>query len=638
MKKLEHSWEFFMTEKAIPNTVRSTVKASWERCQDYGVDPLQKHSPVTMDEDCLKELLLTSNLYQASQPIIKDLHQQMQNTGHLITLSDDKGRIIHLEGENKIKQQAQEMNFSVGSDWSEQVAGSNAIGTALASQQPLQIFSYEHYCEGVHPWICSAAPIKDPYSKKTLGVIDLTGPSEIAQPHSLMVVQYISSLIEIQLSKTSLERVHYLQKRYDEVKQQYQTMQVVILDEMLNVVCGDADCMSYLQINQWSDFWTHEQMIQLKRSLFNSNLDNTRFEHEWEWEMQELQLKLFIQSISCNREQIGFIICFEKLHPYKPSDPNSTSVFKGIIGNSPEMIRMKEKVQVIAQTNVPVLITGESGTGKEIFSHAIHRASLRKDKPYIALNCGAIPDNLIASELFGYEAGTFTGGDPKGRIGKFEEANGGTLLLDEIGEMPVDLQVHLLRVLQEKEIVRLGSSQAIPVDVRVIAATNQNIRELIDKGKFRSDLYFRLNVVELRLPALKDRREDMKLLCEYFVKDLAKAHGKQMPTIDDQVYQLFHAYDWPGNIRELMNVLEYAVLFSQKHHISVDVLPNSLRWFGKDRLKNNHLKLSALELEEKMKLHELMEETNGNLSEVARRCHIARTTLYRKLDKYELKY
>ncbi len=627
-----------MTENAIHNTVRSTVQESWKRCQDYGVDPLQKHSPITMDEDNLKELLHTSNLYHASQPIIKDLHDQIKNTGHLITLSDDKGRIIHLEGENKIKQQAQEMNFSVGSDWSEQAAGSNAIGTALASRQPLQIFSYEHYCEGVHPWICSAAPIKDPLSQKTLGVIDLTGPSELAQPHSLMVVQYISSLIEVQLYKSSSERVQYLQGRYDDVKRKYESIQTVVLDEMLNVVCGDSGCMSHLQIDQWEDFWSHGQMEQLKRSLFNSNLDHTRYEHEWEWKIPELQLKLFIQSIACNREQIGFMICFEKIPQYKPADPNSTSVFKGIVGESLEMNRMKEKVQVVAKTNVPVLITGESGTGKEIFSHAIHRASLRKDKPYIAINCGAIPDHLIASELFGYEAGTFTGGDPNGRIGKFEEANGGTLLLDEIGEMPVDLQVHLLRVLQEKEIVRLGASKPIPVDVRVVAATNQDISELIDQGKFRSDLYFRLNVVELRLPALKERIEDIRLLCDYFVKDLAKTYGKQVPIIDEAVYQSFYEYDWPGNIRELMNVLEYSVLFSYENNISVDVLPKSLWKFSKVRLEEGNPKLSPLELEEKMKLHELIMETNNNLSEVARRCQIARTTLYRKLDKYDLKY
>lgn len=627
-----------MTENTIPNTIRSAVQASWERCQAYGVDPMQQHSPISLNEDTLKELIHTSNLYHASQPVLKDLHHQMKNTGHLITLSDDKGRIIHIEGENKIKHQAQNMNFTIGADWSEEAAGSNAIGTSLAAGQPIQIFSYEHYCEGVHPWICSAAPIVDPFSKKTLGIIDLTGPSEKAQPHSLMVVQYISKVIGTQLMKSVTERMGYLQSIYEKEKCKRNSGYVVIIDEMLNVAFGDENCFSDLKINNWNDFWRHEQMHSLKTSLLNSKYDDTDYEHECD--IEALQLKVFIRGISLHNEQIGFVLFLERIQPRAFSVKNTSNnrMFREIIGNSQKINGLKEKMQVIAKTNVPVLVMGESGTGKELVAYALHQASGRADQPFIAMNCGAIPKELIASELFGYEGGTFTGSDIRGRIGKFEEAQGGTLFLDEIGEMPIDLQVHLLRVLQEKKIVRLGSSQPISINVRIVAATNRNIVEMMEIGEFRTDLFYRLNVVELQIPSLKERVKDIKPLCNYFIKEFAEAHEKSIPIIDDEVYHLFYEHDWPGNVRELMNALEYAILFHDEGVISINSLPHSIQKPNKEYTQKEIHILSPLQIEEKMKLQELIIETNGNLSEVARRCEIARTTLYRKIEKYDLKY
>lgn len=637
-KDLEHSWKFFMTENTIPNTIRSAVQASWKRCKAYGVDPLQQHSPISLNEDDLKELIHTSNLYHASQPVLKDLHQQIKHTGHLITLSDDKGRIIHIEGEDKIKLQAQNMNFTIGADWSEEVAGSNAIGTSLAAKQPIQIFSYEHFCEGVHPWICSAAPIVDPYSKRILGIIDLTGPSDKAQPHSLMVVQYISNLIGTQLMKSATERMKYLQSIYEEEQRKRNSVHVVVLDEMLNVAFGDKNSFFDLQIDNWNDFWRHEQMLSLKASLLNSKYDDTHYEHERD--IEALQLKIFIRSISFYNEQIGFILFIERIRPKTFSTTNISNdiLFKDIIGMSPKIIELKEKMEVIAKTTVPALIMGESGTGKELVAYALHQASGREGQPFIAMNCGAIPNELIASELFGYEGGTFTGSNSSGRIGKFEEAEGGTLFLDEIGEMPVDLQVHLLRVLQEKEVVRLGSSKPIPVNTRIIAATNKNITTMMEQGEFRTDLYYRLNVVELLIPSLKERIEDIELLCHYFIEEFAEAHGKEVPTIEDEVYHLFYNYDWPGNVRELMNALEYAILFHDGGIISTNCLPNSIQRLNKKYTQQEREVLSPLQMKEKMKLQELIIETNGNLSEVARRCKIARTTLYRKIEKYHLKY
>ena len=630
LKELENHWEHFMleNEKSVFNQIRKDVLDSWKRCQEYGVNPLQKQTNIKMNEDILMEEIRQSKLYDVSLPIIDEFHHQIQGTDHLITLGDHEGKIIHLKGDHKILNKAAEMNFVIGADWSEQAAGSNAIGTALAAKKPIQILSSEHYCQGVHPWVCSSAPIRDPRTKEILGIIDLTGPSTNAQPHSLSLVQNVSQIIEQNLFIQAKEIFRYLQTIYDELKNKQSSAHLIILDEMLNVVHGDANCLELLNIHHFNELWDNEQLRKLKPSLLSKN----PFEHEWEWDIPSLNIKIFIRSITYNYEHIGFTLYMEKLYKYHPSNPEKQVALKGVIGQSAAIKNVIRKVQVVADKNVPVLITGESGTGKEIFAHNIHLNSKRKDRPFIAINCGAIPENLITSELFGYVGGAFTGGDPKGKKGKFEEANGGTLLLDEIGEMPLELQVHLLRVLQEKEVVPIGSSKPIPIDVRIIAATNKDLKQLVNEGAFRSDLYYRLNVVQLHLPPLRDRHGDIDLLCKYFTKELAKAHGKEVPTIDENVVELFRNYDWPGNIRELMNVMEYAVLFSD-HTITMESLPTSL---SEKMEQMNELELSRFEKHERQNIVDLLIETDGNLSEVARRCNIARTTLYRRMRKYQI--
>jgi transcriptional regulator with PAS, ATPase and Fis domain len=307
---------------------------------------------------------------------------------------------------------------------------------------------------------------------------------------------------------------------------------------------------------------------------------------------------------------------------------------------------------VVAQTHVPVLLLGESGTGKELFAKAIHKAGPRRNGPFVAVNCGALPKDLLASELFGYAPGAFTGASKTGKRGKFEEAHGGTLFLDEIGEMPLEFQVYLLRVLQEREVVRLGSSEPIPVDVRIIAATHRNLEQLMRDGLFREDLYFRLNVVSLSIPPLRERREDIPLLIDHFLEKLSEQYGMTKPTVDPHVLEfLVHHYPWPGNVRELKHVLEHAVLFCNRV-ITWRDLPESLRKARENRCSAVPTPIGAGptahlvgaegsgppgSVDDREKLLHVLRDVGGNLSEAARRLRIARTTLYRKLDKYGIR-
>jgi len=308
---------------------------------------------------------------------------------------------------------------------------------------------------------------------------------------------------------------------------------------------------------------------------------------------------------------------------------------KNIIGESSSMKMLKSKVKKIAQSSSTVLITGESGTGKELFARAIHMESKRSNNPFVAINCAAVPDTLLESELFGYVKGAFTGADPKGKIGKVEFANTGTLFLDEIGDMPLYLQAKLLRVLEQKEVVRLGSNKPIPVDVRVIAATNKNLEKLIEEGSFREDLYYRLNVLPINIPPLRERKEDIRVLTDYFVRKYTALFKKRVVGFENEVWDFLYKYDWPGNVRELENTVEYMInMLDQNGIISVSLLPQKIRF---DLNKHNDLiPLEKMEIDLIKRALDLYGGSVTGKQKAAEALGIGIATLYRKIKKYSL--
>src|SRR5699024_4172217 len=413
------------------------------------------------------------------------------------------------------------------------------------------------------------------------------------------LAQNVSNLIQMEMKEKSSHIRQKLLDHYENSLKKYQSNSVILLDAMLNVVLANSNCLSLLQISDWRQLWSQPEISQIKILIFNSNEN----ELELDRYLPSLHLNIRIQSIVFESERIGYILHFEKKQKHTSSQLKYPEIWGDIIGQSEVFKRAIQKAQTSATTDMPILITGESGTGKEQFAQAIHKTSTRNQYPFLTINCGAIPKELISSELFGYEPGVFTGGNPKGKKGIFEKAEGGTLLLDEIGEMPPDLQVHLLRVLQEKEIVRLGSSQPIAIDVRIIAATNKNPDELIKQKELRTDLYFRLNVIDLKLPALRERKDDLPYLYNYFAVKSAKKLNKPVPTFDKQVISYFHNYHWPGNIRQLENTIDHAVLFCKNNHITLSSLPDSLQNLNKlqDQHESSEI-LTTLEQEEKQKI------------------------------------
>jgi len=304
--------------------------------------------------------------------------------------------------------------------------------------------------------------------------------------------------------------------------------------------------------------------------------------------------------------------------------------FENIIAKSHKMQRIFELIETVAKSNATVLIVGESGTGKELVARAIHSQSPRREKPFVAVSCAALPESLLESELFGHEKGSFTGAMAQ-RKGKFEFANKGTLFLDEIGDMSPNVQVHLLRVLEEKEFTRVGGNELIKVDVRVITATNKDLRKAVERGEFREDLYYRLNVVTIEVPPLRERREDIPLLAQHFLKKSALENQKKISGFSPEASKFLLSYDWPGNVRELENAIERAVILAKNTLITIHDLPRPESAVA-------HLTPPQKELDEVVKNHiaEVLSQTGGNYSQAARILGISRMTLYHKVKEFGL--
>jgi two-component system response regulator HydG len=306
--------------------------------------------------------------------------------------------------------------------------------------------------------------------------------------------------------------------------------------------------------------------------------------------------------------------------------------FKGIVGRSDAIVRVFDLVESVAPTAAPVMILGESGTGKELVARAIHDVSTRRNEPFIKVNCAALNESLLESELFGHEKGAFTGAE-RMRIGRFEAAHGGTIFLDEIGDIPLSTQVKLLRVLEEREIERVGSHQPIKVDVRIVTATNKDLEKLIRDGLFREDLYFRISVFPLSVPALRDRREDIPVIVESFLQQHALKTRKNIEGIHPEAMEELLAYDWPGNVRELKNAIEYACVLCTDRELQTRHLPPKIvstqSW---ERVREK----SAQQNHEREKFLTLIRECNGNQSEVARRLKVSRVTVWKRIKKFRI--
>ena len=369
------------------------------------------------------------------------------------------------------------------------------------------------------------------------------------------------------------------------------------------------------------------------------------------WTVGDIKIVANIIPIKINNETVRTVVTFQKVSQVQKIEQKireklylkgnvAENTFSDIIGQSKIFTNLKEEAKNYAQVDSPVLLYGETGTGKELFAQAIHNYSPRRNKPFVAFNCAALPESLLESELFGYVGGAFTGAKKEGKMGFFEQAHEGTIFLDEIGEIPKDIQARLLRVLQEHKVRRLGDDKVIPVEVRIIASTNKKLIELVKENKFRDDLYYRINVLNLEIPPLRERKEDISLLVNFFIKKYGYKFKKIIEGISEEGMQILENYDWPGNIRQLENIIERLVVRTDKNFIMTNLVKEIMKLqYGGGIIDNyqkqgniNYPLSGNLENIEKNIIKEIINEEKGNKVAAARRLGISRTTLWRKMN------
>jgi sigma-54 dependent transcriptional regulator, acetoin dehydrogenase operon transcriptional activator AcoR len=602
-------WDRFVRDGALDSIrINKQIAESWYLCRQSGVNPYDGKGKKILNQDSLmKRKIQNQKLLHLAIPFLEKIQKIYERLKTIVLLVDRDGYVLYANGNQQILKMAESINFVEGVKWTEDEVGTNAIGTALRIKEPIKVVGLEHYSVASQPWGCSAAPIYNE-NGEFVGIINVSYPmDDLLHEHVLASVVSASYAIE--------QRFH-IQSKEDELE---------LLKHASNI---DNPNLSIILCNE------KEKIIWINHCLrhYLSNRQDIYLEDlcDQDWLIQN---KFPLYS-SIHHDVIGYRIHITKKKETKRQYTSSTFHFYGVKGTSKIFEHVIECCERAAKTDVTVHITGETGTGKEIIARSIHLNSPRKNGPFIAINCGAIPKDLIGSELFGYVEGAFTGAKRTGHKGKFEQANGGTLFLDEIGEIPYEMQVSLLRVLQEKQFVPIGGTKPIPLDIRIITATHRNLYELVKLGKFREDLFYRIYVYPIHVPPLRQRKKDLPFFIQYY----CEKHNWPV-TFADDIMEIFMKHDWPGNIRELFNVLERIRVQFEDHLPEASIIYSMIsqwdKWEDGESIDISQ-KLSYREQIEKKRIMDMLQQTAGNVTAAAAKLGIPRSTFYRKLKKYGL--
>lgn len=663
----------FLLDGTVSDAVDPGIAASWRRSAAYGVDAKATVLYHDRNMNVLTngiELLNTRDayFYLAEAELLSSI-------GAAIVFTDDHFDVFAIRGNRELKDELRAMNFRFGTNLAESNVGTTALSMSFFSGQEVWVCGSEHYMRALTKYIC-VANCSQANFKSTSGVLY---PSMIIIPIEKYQEQY-RFLFSYILSTHMYRQRSLMNSNY------------LIYNSIINLMT-EMNAIHYIALDN------DNRIIDLSDGLLNQL--SLQYAHVIGSElrtvfpclaqtMEEGKLGDSVKMTGCTNimspklgsyyarcveicndgDRIGKVVLMSSVPlgmkalptgnhipatetdavervQMQPQAPHRSAfsakyTFNDLCGSCQAFNEAVYRAQRVAKSDSSVLILGESGTGKELFAQAIHNASSRRGHPFVSINCAAMPRELISSELFGYVEGAFTGARKNGAPGKIELANKGTLFLDEIGDMPLDLQVHLLKVLEDKAFTRLGDSKSKTVDIRVIAATNQDLNKLVREGAFRLDLYYRLNVFTLELPPLRGRVSDIPQLTRLFIKQCAQRLDKQVSDISPEALGAFMAYSWPGNLRELRNAVESSVNLAMNEEIMLSDIPTAiLRATGiqPENAASNSLLLTELnsagKRAETEMILELMERYNGNKSMVAEKLGISRPALYRKLKKIQ---
>ncbi len=639
------AWNEFTQKGYMNDGLREEIAQSWMRCKEYGIDYMNGIGDDKYKMELESRIKENEDLIQIAHPIMRSIYSTVEGSGFIIVLTDKEGYIIEEVGDDEILKKAEEINFVKGSLWTERAVGTNAIGTAIFNNKPLQTMGDDHYCFNHHTWTCSAAPIHDEEGE-IIGCLNMSGQYLDAHRHTLGVVIAAVETIRKQLALTMSYKL--LNVTFDSIVEG-----LIVLDEKFMVK----------RTNQRAEIILGESKEAILRMNIKETLKNINFNYivsdyykvynniECEFNLNKKKVRCIVNIVpmKVNRKFMGVVITFREtkyVHKLvnKVVGYRATYEFQDIIYKSNNMDELIQYGKKAAKSDCNIIIEGESGTGKELISQAIHNYSDRSKGPFVAVNCASIPRELVESELFGYEKGAFTGAVKEGRPGKFELADGGTVFLDELGELPIDIQTKLLRVLDNNKIVRVGGTYEKEIDVRIIGATNKILKEEIRNKNFREDLYYRLNVINLNTIPLVERKQDIEVLAKYFVERLNIKNRDKVKTINQAYIEGLKEHNWPGNVRELRNVIERDYYFSEdvliKHNYEInDGTNNNNNDSNNSDLNDNVEKdnqIIPLDILEERSIINAIKHCDGNIIKAAGLLNISRSTIYRKIKKYNI--
>ena len=602
--------------------IGALISRSWHRSLAAGLSPIGRL-------DCNDNLAghslqrartINHDLISHSEPVMEYLFEQVRHSHSMVVLADAQGVLMHTLGDLDFLSKADRVALRCGASWAENQRGTNAIGTALAESHEVEINGAEHYLDRNGFLTCAAAPILSAQGK-LMGILDISGDHRSHHPHTLGLVSTAARMIEnsLVLSTCRQQILVQLHTRPEGIGTVAQGMLAFSEDgwlvganrkglDLLGLQHADICAISWPQIfdEDFGRLLSFQHRSGGRPSLLRTH--QSTIIHAQVHSQSQRQQKITLSTV--------------------PTRDALTRLDSG----DPLWRQAADKARRVIDKAIPLLVTGETGVGKELFAQAVHQCSARKDRPFVAVNCAALPEQLIESELFGYVGGAFTGAARHGSSGRLREAHGGTLFLDEIGDMPIALQTRLLRVLQEREVTPLGSCTPVQVDFNLICATHQNLRTAVEKGLFRIDLYYRINGLLLQLPALRERH-DFETLVQRILQDLAPDAGL---TIAPEVLKNMTSFDWPGNLRQLSHVLRTAVALLDNHetqinwvHLPVDFIDDIQK---RDRHTSDNTPAQNLHELSIKAIHQALENARGNVSAAARQLGISRQTLYRKLQ------
>lgn len=594
---------FARSGAAAVDLVRPVILRSWERSRERGVDGGLSQAPLGVPPGGLAALLgANGGLADAARPILTDLQSVLAGSGHVVTLCDPQARVLEVWGDPRGVAAAERIRLVPGADWSEAGAGTNAMGTALAEGRAVLVLGSEHFCAGWEHWACAAAPVLDPLTGQVLGVVDISAECAVMNEQTVAAALSTARAVEGRLFQEQMALQYRLLAAYAEGLTGPGNAAVLLFDGRGHlqraVPAGTAPTPAHLR-------------------LVADTLASGRPQNDW-LPTESGLAEAVCQPVWHHNRALGAVLQVRTAHRWRSPAPEPASL-PGLVGTHPAFTRVMAQARQAAATAATVLITGETGTGKELLARAVHDLSPRAGGPFVAVNCAALPPSLAASELFGYAAGAFTGAAPRGAQGKLAAAHGGTLFLDEVGELPPEVQGALLRALESREVVRLGASRPQPVDVRIVAATNRDLVAEVASGRFRADLFYRLNVVTLRMPPLRERPSDVPALVQH---TLTRLGVPDYPAPPEALHRL-QGYAWPGNVRELCNAVERAVVLGEPLDacLPAPALPGPATAPA----------AGDLAAAERQTILAVLAECGGNASQAAHRLGIARSTLYRKL-------